>query len=111
MVDIIGLDCLTLFTWIPPDDCRHGDYQRYRNYTTRRLQRLRKGNKFSHQFRGKTFTVKPVNLETIGGPGSLKKVSSSICCSSSSSSNNSDSNGIVVVVGAVLVVVIVVDDL
>jgi signal recognition particle subunit SRP68 len=52
---------------------RHGDYQRYRHYVTRRLARLRKAGKATHKG-GKAFATKDVHtLESLGGdPAAVK---------------------------------------
>ncbi|TMW69576.1 hypothetical protein Poli38472_001732 [Pythium oligandrum] len=42
---------------------RHRDFQRYRQYCTRRLRRLRKSSKFTHG-KGKAFVNKKVDAET-----------------------------------------------
>ena len=42
---------------------RHRDFQRYRQYCSRRLQRLRKSTKFTHG-KGKQFINKKVDVET-----------------------------------------------
>uniref|UniRef100_A0A914CJ56 Signal recognition particle subunit SRP68 n=1 Tax=Acrobeloides nanus TaxID=290746 RepID=A0A914CJ56_9BILA len=49
---------------------RHGDYQRYRGYCTRKVKRIRKSLKFTHTNKsiGKNktkFTLRPVNSETV----------------------------------------------
>lgn len=41
---------------------RHGDYRRYRQYCSRRLQRVRKSVKFTHG-RGKAFLKKEITAE------------------------------------------------
>lgn len=52
---------------------RHGDYQRYRHYVTRRLARLRKAGKATHKG-GKAFATKDVHtLASVGGdPAAVK---------------------------------------
>ena len=52
---------------------RHGDYQRYRHYVTRRLARLRKAGKATHKG-GKAFATKDIHtLESLGGdPAAVK---------------------------------------
>lgn len=68
-------------TWKPPSTgfpchlCnRHGDYQRYRHYTTRRLRRLRRHVKATHHAKGRTLTIKPLTMEAVGGAEKLRLV-------------------------------------